>query len=92
MTSVSAGHIILAPTQSVGGGRPQRESNPVPPHQESRDLPTELLRPYCLSHYNPEQQGCRSRQCIWSRSSYTKYPKKAKIRLIYFVESQLLNN
>ena len=28
MTSVSAGHIILTPTQSVGSGRPQRESNP----------------------------------------------------------------
>ena len=30
MTSVPAGHIILTPTQ------------PVPPHQESRALPTEL--------------------------------------------------
>ena len=28
MTSVSAGHIILTPTQPVGSGRPQRESNP----------------------------------------------------------------
>ena len=45
MTSVSAGHIILTPTQPVGSGRPQRESNPVPPHQESRALPTELRRP-----------------------------------------------
>ena len=35
MTSVSAGHIILTPTQPVGSGRPQRESNPGPPHQES---------------------------------------------------------
>ena len=42
MTSVSAGHIIviLTPTQPVGSGRPQRESNPGPPHQESRALPT----------------------------------------------------
>ena len=39
MTSVSAGHIILTPTQPVGSGRPQRESNPGPPHQESRALP-----------------------------------------------------
>ena len=43
--SVSAGHIILTPTQPVGSGRPQRESNLGPPHQESRSLPTELLRP-----------------------------------------------
>ena len=45
MTSASAGHIILTPTQPVGSGRPQRESNPGPPHQESRALPTELQRP-----------------------------------------------
>ena len=44
MTSVSAGHIILTPTQPVGSGRPQRESNPGPPHQESRALPTEPPR------------------------------------------------
>ena len=41
-TSVSGGHIILALTQPVGSGRPQRESNPEPPHQESRALPTKL--------------------------------------------------
>ena len=45
MTSVSAGHVILTPTQPVGSGQPQRESNPGPAHQESRALPTELLRP-----------------------------------------------
>ena len=45
MTSVSADHIILTPTQPVGSARPQRESNPRPTHQESRALPTELLRP-----------------------------------------------
>ena len=39
MTSVSAGHIILTPTQPVGSGRPERESNPGPPHQKSRALP-----------------------------------------------------
>ena len=39
MTSVSAGHIILTPTQPVGSGRPLRESNLGPPHQESRALP-----------------------------------------------------
>ena len=45
MTSVSAGHIILTPTQPVGGGRPQQELNQGPPHQESRPLPTELSAP-----------------------------------------------
>ena len=42
MTSVSAGHIILTPTQPVGSGWPQRGSNSRPPHQESRALSTEL--------------------------------------------------
>ena len=45
MTSVSAGHIILTPTQPVGSERPQWESNPGPPHQESHALPTELPHP-----------------------------------------------
>ena len=45
MTSVSAGHIILTPTQPVESGRPQRESNSGPPHQKLRALPTELLPP-----------------------------------------------
>ena len=45
MTSVSAGHIILTQTQPVGSGWPQRGSNPGPPHQESRALPTELPPP-----------------------------------------------
>ena len=44
MTSVSACHIILTPTQPVGSRRPQPESNPGPPHQEPRALPTELPR------------------------------------------------
>ena len=48
MTSVSAGHIILTPNQPVGSGRPQRESNPGPLHQESRALPTELPRPLAM--------------------------------------------
>ena len=45
MTSDSAGHIILTPTQPVGSRGPQRESNAGPPHQESRALPTELPPP-----------------------------------------------
>ena len=45
MSPVSAGHIILTPTQPVGSGRPQRGSNPRPAHQESRALSTELRNP-----------------------------------------------
>ena len=45
MTSVSAGYIILTPTQPVGSRRPQWESSPGPPHQESGALPTELPPP-----------------------------------------------
>ena len=45
MTSVSAGHIIQTPTQPVGSGRPQRDSNPGPPHQESRALPQSYRAP-----------------------------------------------
>ena len=51
MTSVSAGHIIQTPTQPIGSGRPQPESNPRPPHQESRALPTELPRPLLLLRF-----------------------------------------
>ena len=53
MTSVSAGHIILTPTQPVGSRRPQRESNPGPPHQESRALATELPHPPPPTHTPP---------------------------------------
>ena len=35
MTSVSAGHIILTPTQPVGSGRSQCESNPF---EDARDI------------------------------------------------------
>ena len=42
MTSVSAGHIILTPTQPVGSGWPQWGLNLAPPHQELHALPTEL--------------------------------------------------
>ena len=45
MTSASAGHILLTPTQAVGSGLPQRESNPGPPDQESCALPAELPPP-----------------------------------------------
>ena len=42
MASVLAVHIILTSTQPIESGRPQRDSNPGPPDQESRALPIEL--------------------------------------------------
>ena len=45
MTSVSAGHIILTPTQQVGSGRSQRGFYPGPPHLELRALLSELPPP-----------------------------------------------
>ena len=53
MTFVSAGHIILTQTQPVGSERPQRRSNPGSPHQECRDLSTELQRPFFYAQYGP---------------------------------------
>ena len=64
MTSVSAGHIILTPTQAVESGLPQQETNPGPPHQESRALPTEQLRP----QYGPAVQDW-----YWGSSGYLTY-------------------
>ena len=67
MTSVSAGHIILTPTQPVGSGRPQRVSNTGPPNQESRALPTEpppppLLRgPHQLTAKRSENEAATCR-------------------------------
>ena len=36
---------LYTPTQPIGSERPQRESNPGPPHQESHALLTELHPP-----------------------------------------------
>ena len=69
MTSVSAGQIILTPTQPVGSGRPQRESNPGPPHQEPRALPTELAPPI---------KGEREREREKKRERQTEREKKKK--------------
>ena len=44
MTSVSAGHIRVIPTQPVGNWRPARGSNPKSFDKKSRALSTELLR------------------------------------------------
>ena len=83
MTSVSAGHIILTPTQPVGSGRPQWVSNPGPPHQESCALPTELPPP------PPPRKGgggylCRSRKlpkCHRLRTGTRHVNKSAQLRL-----------
>ena len=56
MTSVSAAHIILTPTQPVGSGRSQQESNPTPSHQELRALPIELQITIHTKN-NPLQNG-----------------------------------
>ena len=45
MTAVSAGHIIVTPTQSVRRGCHLWGSKPRPSHQDSRALPTELPCP-----------------------------------------------
>ena len=61
MISFSAGHIILTPTQPVESGRPQWESNPGPPHQESRALPTELPCPPRLGERKRERKREKAR-------------------------------
>ena len=78
MTSVSAGHIILTPTQPVGSGWPQRESNPGPPHQESHALPTELPRPHLPCDWLPPPSHHHNlvmvlkKACASSTSSWVK--------------------
>ena len=76
MTSVSAGHIILTATQPVGSGRPQRGSNPGPPHQESRALPTDPPRPPFW--YAPEWLFV----CIFGSMLYSGSPGTKKNHLI----------
>ena len=73
MTSISAGHIILTPTQPVGSGRPQRGSNPEPPHQESRALPQSYRipppPPRVAVEWKPEGHRKRGRlRMTWRRT------------------------
>ena len=75
MTSVSAGHIILTPTQPVGSGRPQRELNPGPPYQESSALPTELPR--------PPPPPSQSRVIIWIKTTCKYWQKFNRYFHIY---------
>ena len=78
MTAVSAGDIILTPTQLVGGGRP-------PPHQESRALPTELPRPpsvlvqaldYCHLSIEEERPNTYHRKQLKKNILDIRYPNK----------------
>ena len=61
MTFVSAGHIVLTPTQPVDIGRLQRESNPRPPHQESR-APVTAKMNVCLVH---ALRGAAEKACLF---------------------------
>ena len=70
MTSVSAGHIILTPTQPVGSGRPQRESNPGPPHQESRALPQSYRAPQ--DRKEETEKGYRNRSTYQEKELTTR--------------------
>ena len=73
MTSVSASHIILKPTQTVGSVLPQQELNPGPPKQGSRALTTEQPRPQhvSLKHYPTiyawHEQGIEISPCTGCR-------------------------
>ena len=44
MTSVSAGHIILTPTQPAGSGRPQRKEATEKDEQEGKERGREGVR------------------------------------------------
>ena len=81
MTSVSAGHIIQTPTQPVGSGRPQRESNPGPPHQESRALPQSYRAPL----FNGRKHNSRHQSLLFVREYNI-----PDLLLIKFFLSQLL--
>ena len=69
--------VILTPTKPVRSGRPQRESNPGPPHQESRALPTELLESVRekerVRKRQREKESDRNRQTIDCSSSIITY-------------------
>ena len=76
MTSVSAFHIILTPTQSVGSNR-SRLSNPSPPDQESRALPAKLP----LSPPPPPPQKKKKKKKKKKSKTKKKTKKKEKKKL-----------
>ena len=82
MASVSAGHIIVTPTQPVGSGRPQRESNPGPPLQESRALPQSYRAPELFAtppRPSIKQQNTETSTAVISRFT-ADIPSKLKLR------------
>ena len=84
MTSVSAGHIILTPTQPLGSGRPQRESSPGPPHQESRALPQSYRAPFGYSTKNIPI--CSEKQYLKTFIDKTeKFVKNLRRRAFFFL-------
>ena len=97
MPSVSAGNIILTPTQPVGSGQPQRESNSGPPHQESRALPTELpppppfffSQPVSQSKYFLPSQRVIPRNALKQKTPCSvpnaRYPNKSKLIQFFFL-------
>ena len=68
MSSASAGDIILTPTQSVGGRRPQRAPNPGPPHHESNLNVEDILCLLTTIHYTIIE--LYSKLCFFSAQCY----------------------
>ena len=75
---LSRSMIIQTPTQPVGSGRPQRESNTGPHHQESRALPQSYRAPtnkyskmIKTNHYNINQQVKNLNDCILQAAKET---------------------
>ena len=68
------------PTQPVGSGRPQRESNPGPPHQESLALLTQLPRSPKIQEVlkNASLKSTRTRQSTHQYQKAEKDGKKLK--------------
>ena len=85
MTSVSAGHIILTPTQPVGSGRPQRESNHGPPHQEDPVTVARGKRRRCSSSINYGSSSSSSSGPLWREHRVT--ARQACQLLIQYIDT-----
>ena len=64
MASVSAGHIILTPTQPVESWPPQRKLNPGLPHEESRGLSASYRAPLVSRWRNYQVDSTVSPKCL----------------------------
>ena len=85
MISVSAGHIILTPTQPVGSGRPQRESNPGPPHQELGALQNEVPRGRYGTKVSKTllgRQNHKKKKTVSARPTENRKERKGKTKLL----------